>query len=118
MAYYSVMGLLGMKAAVRIFQALGVRNIQRHNYRLIDKLADYVRSNPFYTITCSMQTKHRSSIFTFTCRGYQALHRRLLKHKIIASQREGSIRVSVHLFNDDTDIDRVIAVLEEFSAGE
>lgn len=116
MAYYNVMGLLGLKAAVKIFQTLGVRNIQRHNYRLIDKLADYVHRNPHYTITCNMRPEHRSSIFTFTCRGYQALHRQLLKHKIIASQREGSIRVSVHLFNDDTDIDRVIAVLEKFPA--
>jgi len=115
MGYYAVLNLLGMKAAVGIFQDLGIANIQRHNHGLIDRLADFIRRDPYYGITCSMEPKHRSSIFTFTCDRVQELHRVLLKNKIILVNREGSIRVSVHLFNNEQDIDRMIAVLESFA---
>jgi selenocysteine lyase/cysteine desulfurase len=115
LGYYVVLNLMGMRAAAEIFRTLGIRNIQKHNRGLIDRLAGYIRSNPFYSITSSMKSKHRSSIFTFSCDGYQELHRELLKNRIILVQREGSIRVSVHLFNDESDIDKMIEVLEDFA---
>jgi len=115
MGYYSILNILAMKAAVGIFQDLGIRNIQRHNYALIDRLADYVHSNPYYSVTCSMEPKHRSSIFTFSCKDVKNLHRAILKRKIILVNREGSIRVSVHLFHNEQDIDMLIDVLEKFS---
>jgi len=117
MGYDVVLNLLGMKAAVKIIEGLGVRNIQRHNRALIDRLAAYIRSNPFYRVTCCMEPRHRSSIFTFTCNNVERLHTKLLKRKIITANREGSIRVSVHLFNNEKDIDRLIEVLEGFAGG-
>lgn len=116
MGYYATLNLLGMRAAVSIFEQLGVGNIQRHNYGLIDRLANYIRQEPFYSITSSMEKAHRSSIFTFTCNGVEKLHRAILKAGIILVQREGSIRVSVHLFNNERDIDRLIGVLKRFAA--
>lgn len=117
MGYYVVLNLMGMRAASQMFVDLGIRNIQRHNYALIDRLADFIDSHPFYTITSSMDPKHRSSLFTFTCDDYKLLHRELLKHKIILVQREGSIRVSVHLYNNERDIDKMIGVLKGFAKG-
>jgi selenocysteine lyase/cysteine desulfurase len=117
MGYYVVLNLMGMRASSQMFLDLGIANIQRHNYGLIDRLADYIKSNPFYQITSSLEKKHRSSIFTFTCDGYKQLHRELLKNRIILVQREGSIRVSVHLYNDESDIDKMTGVLEHFSKG-
>lgn len=114
LGYYVVLNLHGMKAAAQVFQNLGIRNIQQHNHALIDRLAKYIRSNPRYRITSSMEPKHRSSIFTFACERVAELHRELLKNKIILVNREGSIRVSVHLYNDESDIDRLIEVLEGF----
>jgi selenocysteine lyase/cysteine desulfurase len=85
---------------------------------LIDRLAKYIRSNPYYRITCSMEPKHRSSIFTFACDRVPELHKEILRNRIILVQREGSIRVSVHLFNDESDIDRLIEVLARFGREE
>jgi len=113
--YYVVLNLMGMKAATQIFQNLGIRNIQQHNRALIDRLASYIRSNSFYRVTSSMVGKHRSSIVTFACDDVKSLHRELLRNRIILVNREGSIRVSVHLFNDEGDIDRLIEVLERFA---
>ncbi|UCC43610.1 MAG: aminotransferase class V-fold PLP-dependent enzyme [Candidatus Zixiibacteriota bacterium] len=118
LGYYAVLNILGMDAAVQIFKDLGVANIKRHNRALIDRLAEYVRSNPYYRITCSMEPGHRSSIFTFTCDHVAELHRAILDQKIILVNRENSIRVSVHLFNDEADVDRLIEVLDDFSRGQ
>jgi len=113
--YYAVLNLMGMKAAAQIIQDLGIGNIRQHNHGLIDRLASYIRSNSFYQITSSMESLYRSSITTFTCKDVKGLHRELLKDKIILVNREGSIRVSVHLFNDESDIDKLIGVLEKFA---
>lgn len=115
MGYYSVLNLLGLNAAVDIISSLGVRNIQQHNRGLLDRLAAYLNDTPSFTITSNMNPKHRSSILTFACDDYERLHTQLLKHKIVCVRREGSIRISAHLFNDESDIDRLIAVLDAFA---
>ncbi|HUV29540.1 MAG TPA: aminotransferase class V-fold PLP-dependent enzyme [Acidobacteriota bacterium] len=115
LGYYAVLNILGMRAAARLFEDLGIRNIQQHNYALIDRLADYIRGNPYYTITSSMAAQHRSSIFTFTCPDVERLHKDILRRGIVLVNREGSIRVSVHLFNDESDVDKLIGVLDDVS---
>ncbi len=115
LGYYVALNLFAMRASVEIFKDLGIGNIQKHNHRLIDRIVDYVQANPYYTIVSSMQSKHRSSIFSFGCPADKELHRELLNEKIILVRREGAIRVSVHLFNNEQDIDRLIAVLDRFS---
>ncbi len=115
LGYYAVLNLLGMKASVDLIKDLGIRNIQKHNHQLIDIIADYIKTNPFYKVTSSMVSKHRSSIFTFTCEKLIKLHRTLLNHKIICARREGSIRISVHLFHNKSDIMRLINILDKFS---
>jgi selenocysteine lyase/cysteine desulfurase len=115
MGFYAVLNIMGMRAAARMFEGLGIANIQQHNYGLIDRLAEFIRSNPSYRITSTMTPKHRSSIFTFTCKEIEGLHKELLRRKIILVRREGSIRVSVHLYNNEQDIDRLTDTLAEFS---
>jgi selenocysteine lyase/cysteine desulfurase len=116
LGYYAVLNLMGMKASAKLFTDLGIANIKHHNYTLIDRLARYLEGNPFYRVTSSLEARHRSSIITFNCRGYRRLHRELLKNKIILVQREGSIRASIHLYNDEEDVDRMIAVLDDFAS--
>jgi selenocysteine lyase/cysteine desulfurase len=117
MGYYAVLNFVGMKAAVRPFVDLGIAEIQRHNHALIDRLAEYIRSNPYYRITSSIDPKHRSSIFTFSCADLELLHKELLRRRIILVRREGSIRVSVHLYNNEADIDKLIETMAAFSDG-
>lgn len=115
LGYYVMLNLLGMRASAEIFLGLGIKNIQTHNYELLDTLTNYLDRNPFYTITSSRERKHRSSILTFTCPGYRELHQHLAKNRIICVPREGSIRISVHLFNNDTDIARLVDLLDRFA---
>ncbi|MBD3403410.1 aminotransferase class V-fold PLP-dependent enzyme [candidate division GN15 bacterium] len=117
MGYYAILNLLGMKASVEIFKSLGIDKIQKHTHGLIDRLAAYLNDSSFYTITSSLEEKHRSSILTFTCKDHELLQKRLVKDGIVLVHREGSIRVSIHLFNNEADVDTLIAKLRE-NAGE
>ncbi len=115
MGYYAVWNILGMKAALGIFRKLGIENVQRHNHALLDRLIAYLKGNAFYQITSSLEEKHRSSIVTFTASEIPKLHRKILDARITLVHREGSIRVSAHLFNDASDIDRLIEQLDQYS---
>ncbi len=115
--FVSSVNLLGMQESLKLFRLLGPANIKRHNYALIDRLVAYLRRTPYYRITSAMETKHRSSIVTFTCDRVKKLHKRLVDERIILVEREGSVRVSVHLFNNEQDIDRLIGVLDSFYRG-
>lgn len=105
-----------LSASLKLINSLGVRNIQKHNYGLLDILISYLKSNEYFQIKSSLEKKHRSSILAFTCRDAKKLHQKLLEEKIICSYREGAIRVSVHLFNNKADIKRLITALERFSS--
>jgi cysteine desulfurase / selenocysteine lyase len=113
--YYVVSNIIGMRQANRLFLGLGIRNIERHNHALIDRLVAYLKGNTFYHITSSLIPRHRSSIFAFSCENPMALHRELLTKKIMQVVREGSIRVSPHLYNDNSDIDALIDALDTYS---
>lgn len=114
LGYGVTTNLYGMAAAVEIFKYLGIGNIQKHNQDLQDSLVHYLQEHPFYQITSSLVPKHRSSILTFTCKGYRDLHQECIKNRIMLVPREGSIRVAIHLYNNEADIDRLIDVLDKF----
>jgi len=107
--------VLAFDWALDFIVGLGVRNIQKHNHALLDRLVDYLEDHPAYRITSALEEKHRSSILSFTSDrlDIRDVHRRLLRNKIVTSLREGSIRVAVHLYNDESDVDRLIGVLDK-----
>jgi selenocysteine lyase/cysteine desulfurase len=115
LGYYAVSNVIGMHEANKLFLGLGTQQIEAHNHALIDRLADYLGGNPFYQLTSSLEPAHRSSIATFTCSDVIELHRFLLKRKIIQVVREGSVRVSPHLYNDKEDIDTLIEALDSYA---
>jgi selenocysteine lyase/cysteine desulfurase len=115
MGTYPAAYLFSLNWSLEFLCGLGIRNIQKHNHELIDKLIEYLNDEPFYRITSSLDKKHRSSILSFTTsrEDIKPVHRHLLKNNIVTALREGSIRVSVHLYNNDSDIKRLIAALHQ-----
>ncbi len=106
--------VMSLDWALTFINHLGVADIQRHNHDLLDRLIGYLENEPSYRITSCLEGKHRSSILTFTVAegDVRALHHRLLRTGIVTALREGSVRVSVHLFNNIADINRLIAALK------
>ena len=115
LGYFAELNLIGMKASAELFTGLGVRAIQQHNYALLDRVIEYIQGSPFYTVTSATAPEHRSSILAFTCDNYLDLHKELYRNDIICVHREGAVRLSIHLFNNNDDIDRLLTVLARFS---
>jgi cysteine desulfurase/selenocysteine lyase len=101
-----------MEAALKLIVSLGVKNIQRHNHALLDLLIAYLKSRDCFRIVSDLGPRHRSSILSFTCPGAKEVHAKLMKRKFICAFREGSIRISPHLFNNRFDILKLIDVLD------
>ncbi|SYZ74658.1 Aminotransferase class V [Candidatus Zixiibacteriota bacterium] len=112
MGTYPYGHVFAAKAALELITSLGVANIQKHNHELLDTLIEYLNESGYYRVVSSLEAKHRSSILSFTCPEARDVYKRLAGLKIIASFREGAIRISPHLFNDSGDIRRFIGVLK------
>ncbi|MEZ5360634.1 MAG: aminotransferase class V-fold PLP-dependent enzyme [Candidatus Zixiibacteriota bacterium] len=111
---YPVPIMLGMDESIKFLTEIGTENIQAHNHALLDRLITYLESNPAYTITSDLTPAARSGILTFTTTSgdIRSVFTHLQKMKIMIALREGSIRVSVHVFNNFDDIARLIEGLE------
>jgi len=109
--------VMGFDWALGFIAGLGIPSVQKHNHALLDSLIDYVENEPLYRITSSLGKKHRSSIVSFTADGadIRKIHAALYKRNIITSLREGSIRVSAHLYNNQVEMNRMIAALKAAS---
>ncbi len=109
--------VMGFDWALGFIAGLGIPAVQKHNHALLDSLVDYVESEPLYRVTSSLDKKHRSSILSFTSDGadIRKIHAVLHRRKIITSLREGSIRVSAHLYNNQAEMNRMIAALKAAS---
>jgi len=112
MGTYPYAHVFALEAALGLISSLGVRNVQKHNHELLDRLISYLQAHDKFQIVSSLDPNCRSSILAFTCANAAKLQKKLSAEKIISSYREGAIRVSVHLFNDRSDIDRLIGALE------
>jgi cysteine desulfurase/selenocysteine lyase len=100
-----------MHSSLQLFSEIGVKNIERHNLKLLDLLIEHLRTRD-YQIQSALETKHRSSIISFSSKGTKSLYERLIKNKIMVSYREGSIRVSPHFYNTEEEMQRLIELLD------
>ena len=104
-----------LAASLELITSLGVKNIRRHNHKLLDILISFLKSSHTYEIKSSLKKIHRSSILAFSCDKTKLLYEKLRQNGIYCLFREGSIRVAVHLFNNESDVKYLIKILEKFS---
>jgi cysteine desulfurase/selenocysteine lyase len=109
---YPVVDIRGFDACLDILLSAGIENIERHNRRLLKLLIDYIKSSSGYELKSSPEEKHLSSIINFTGPGIKRLQAKLRRKGIVTSLREGGIRVSPHFYNNETEIQKLIEVLE------
>jgi cysteine desulfurase/selenocysteine lyase len=109
---YPVVDIRGFNACLDILLGAGIRNIEGHNRALLQPLIDFVRSSSRYRLQSSLEKKHLSSIINVTGRGIKGVYSRLTEEGIVTSFREGGVRISPHLYNSGTEIQKVIDVLD------
>ncbi len=111
----SFINLSGLESSLEYVEAVGVRTVNQHCRRLLDRLAYGVRGAG-YTLSAA-QGEQGSTILGFqapSMAATEALHAELRARHVAVSLRHGMIRVSPYLYNDDVHIDRLLAAVEGY----
>jgi selenocysteine lyase/cysteine desulfurase len=111
-SYYNF-NLVAMDTSVDFVVRMGAETVAAHNHKLIDLL--FARLPKDRCVVASpLDAAHRGPYGCFAARTRKKtteLYEKLRKENVVVSLRDGSIRVSPHLYNTERDIDRLIAVV-------
>jgi cysteine desulfurase/selenocysteine lyase len=102
--------MFGLEASLEFLEGIGVRTVNEHCTRLLDRLAEGLRLRG-YTLSAAADPPRRSTILCFSApspKATAALYEKLKSEKIAVSLRHDMIRVSPHLYNGEADIDRLL----------
>lgn len=110
----SFLNLYGMDASLEFIQKAGVNTVAAHCTRLLDRLAKGVEDRGFrLSITAP---ERRSTILSFmgdSAETTEKAYKKLEAEHVALSLRQGMIRVSPYLYNSETDIDRLLEILDK-----
>ncbi len=109
----SIAPLAGACAAHEILSARGVDDIYAYNQALLDRLFAGLPQEAFLSTT---RAGLRGSGALIRVRAYEAAARDLAEAEIAHDTRKGAVRVSMHLYNDEADVDALIGVLKDHVA--
>jgi cysteine desulfurase / selenocysteine lyase len=108
--------LAAMAASLDLVLRIGPENVLEHNRRLIARLYSHL---PHPCVPSSpLENARRGGFGCFTASSplqTAQLHQHLLREGIIVALREGHIRIAPHLINSEADIDKLIAVIGDWS---
>ncbi|PQA88099.1 aminotransferase class V-fold PLP-dependent enzyme [Hyphococcus luteus] len=107
----SIAPFAGARAAHEIINAHGVEAIYAHNQALLSRLFDAL---PDEAVLSSAKAGARGSAALIRVRDYDAAAAALAEAGVAHDTRLGAVRVSVHLYNDENDIDALTAALAPF----
>jgi cysteine desulfurase/selenocysteine lyase len=105
-------GIFALGAALTLFEEIGKSQIEERIHELTDYLHQRLQAERF-NIASPLNRDQRSGITIVEMRNAPDIVKRLAEKKIIVSARGKGLRVSVHIFNNFDDIDRLIAGLRE-----
>lgn len=102
-----------MDASLQFVLQFAPETVHTHNRKLIDLLFERLPKDRCVPAS-PLDSARRGPYGCFAARSPEKtaeLYQQLVKEKIITSLREGNIRVSPHLYNNERDIDRLIAAI-------
>lgn len=101
--------LLALKTALHYFTRIGLENIRDRLFELTDHLIAGLKKIPVKIISPVESRAERSAIIVFsTASDNKKIVTALEEKGIYTSLRDGHIRISVNIFNDPKDIDRLL----------
>ena len=114
-------GFLALGASLQLLKAFGLRSDQSALADRILSLADQLVAKlkaEGATLISPHAGANRSGIVTFAVPGQapDAIRRAALDAQVVVSCRGGGIRASLHAYNNDQDIDRLISVVHAITA--
>ncbi|MFN0087688.1 MAG: aminotransferase class V-fold PLP-dependent enzyme, partial [Blastocatellia bacterium] len=105
-------GVLGLGAALDLFQQVGIETIERHLIELGDRLCERLTGKG-YRVISSRRDGEKSAVICCEHERFPAsrLAEHLDRHGIITTPRLGRLRISPHFYNTRDEIDRLIETL-------
>jgi selenocysteine lyase/cysteine desulfurase len=103
----------GLEASLKLLTDVGMDNIAAYLERLSDQLCEMLAGTN-YEIISSRRAGEKSQIVCIRHRGGRdanSIAAELAERKIIVSARNGRLRIAPHFFNDESDLDRLLAAL-------
>jgi selenocysteine lyase/cysteine desulfurase len=103
--------IFGFEESMKMILKIGVPAIEKRLKDLLDPLI-YALHVKGIEIAGLLMPEHRSTILSFRMKKGAEIVKRLKRKGIIVSYREGLIRVSPHIFNTESDIQKLISALK------
>jgi selenocysteine lyase/cysteine desulfurase len=105
--------LAAMDISLEFILRVGVETIWEHTRHLAETLIERLPLDRC-VLASPRSADERGTYICVTARKPETtaeLHRRLIEARVFVSMREGSLRISPHLFNSERDLDRLLTVL-------
>lgn len=102
----NTLGMIGLESSIELFLQLGVENIFRHILNLQDIFIEEIKDTD-YVIDSNLDPVHRSNILIFSHENRsknEMIQKALENENIFIALREGFLRLSAHIFNNENDI--------------
>jgi len=108
-------GIFALGGALTLFEEIGKRRIEERIHELTDYLHHRLEAERF-NIASPLKREQRSGITIVEIHNAPDIVKCLAEKNIIVSARGKGLRVSVHIFNNFDDIDRLIVGLRELTS--
>lgn len=102
----NTLGMIGMESSIELFLKIGVENIFNHILNLQNIFIEEMKGKDF-VIESNLEPVHRSNILIFSHSDKtknESVQKNLEKENIFIALREGFLRLSAHIFNNEEDI--------------
>lgn len=100
---------LAERASLGIFRRFGVTPLLARNAALMERLRDALTAAG--AALPDVAPAHRSTILTLPVAGPELLLARLRDAKVVAAVRGGRVRLALHFYNTESEVDRVAALV-------
>jgi len=115
--------LVGFQAAMEFHDAIGTERIEKRSRGLATRLDAGLRAVPGVTVVSPASPEVRSAMVSFTVEGLagQEVVRRLWQMGPVRVRHVGEfnldyVRLSTHIYNNPTEVDRVVGMVSEIAA--
>ena len=105
-------GIAAIKAGVSLINELGIENIESHVMALDKRLRDGIKGIRLNVVTPPEPINYSGIVCVFYPNAHEGQVIEILhRHKIYTTMRGGYIRMAMHAYNTEHDIDEAIAAL-------
>ncbi len=108
---YPYQALFAMHASVSLLAEIGIDTIQEYTLKLAELFVSECKTLGLKVI--SKGGKRSSAIIAVHVPEAAKLHKILQENKILCSCREGNLRFSFHLYNNEKDIEKTIDIIKQ-----